>query len=111
MGKHMRTLRGQKDGHEESKHGETLTGWNTKMLGKRRTKNEVADGKQVHECDEQENDGAIRRKEDSGRGERMIGEEEGQDWDEQEVMMLGWDGMMKKKKKRKSGRADGRRGF
>jgi hypothetical protein len=38
----------------------------------------------------------------------MVGEEEGQDWDEQEVRMLGWDGM--KKKKRKSGRVNGRRG-
>ena len=100
MGKYMRTLKGQKNGHEERKHEVMLTGLNRKTLGKRRTKKEVADGKQIHECDEQENDGAIRRKENSGKDERMVREEEGQDWDEQEVRMLGWDGMMKKKKRR-----------
>lgn len=91
MGKYMRTLKGQKNGNEERKHEVMLTGLNRKTLEKRRTKNEVADGKQIHECDEQENDGAIRRKENSERDERVVREEEGQDWDEQKVRML--DGM------------------
>jgi len=73
MVKHMRTPRGQKDGHGESKHEGTLTGLNRKTLEKRRTRNEVADRKQIHECDEQENDGAIRRKENSGRDGRGRG--------------------------------------